>query len=85
MLFQLVALLTHGYQFPQLQLENFVKPVMLSGSRTEPQEAVNLRESGNSTKYAMPYRAVLLMTELGKCYIIEKKKKKNFLLKCKLL
>lgn len=62
---QLIALLTVGYQFPDLQLDSFVKPVVPPGSRAEPHELLSARDTGNSSKYPMPYRAVLLMAELG--------------------
>ncbi|KDR08910.1 hypothetical protein L798_00564, partial [Zootermopsis nevadensis] len=62
---QLVALLTLGYQFPHLQLDSFVKPVVPPGSRAEPHELLSALDTGNSTKYPVPYRAVLLMAEMG--------------------
>ena len=66
--FQLVALLTHGYQFPQLQLDNFIKPLSFGVCRQETHEMTSLKDSSNSTKYEMPYRAVLLMAEMGKLF-----------------
>jgi hypothetical protein len=69
-MFQLVVLLTLGYQFPHLQLDSFVKPVVPAGSRAEPQEVLSSHDTGNSAKYPMPYRAVLLMAEMGVSLIL---------------
>jgi len=62
---QLIALLTLGYQFPHLQLDSFVKPLVPPGSRAEPHEVLSAHDTGNSSRYPMPYRAVLLMAEMG--------------------
>jgi anaphase-promoting complex subunit 1 len=62
---QLIALLTLGYQLPHLQLDSFVKPLVPPGSRAEPHEVLSAHDTGNSSRYSMPYRAVLLMAEMG--------------------
>jgi hypothetical protein len=53
-----------------LQLDSFVKPVVPAGSRAEPQEVLSSHGTGNSSKYPMPYRAVLLMAEMGMSLIL---------------
>ncbi|XP_069677644.1 anaphase-promoting complex subunit 1 isoform X2 [Periplaneta americana] len=62
---QLIALLMLGYELPHLQLDNFVRLIVPPGSRAEPQELLSTQDMGNSSKYDMPYRAVLLMAEMG--------------------
>lgn len=62
---QLIALLTVGYQFSHLQLDSFVKPIVPPGSRAEPHELLSAHDTGNSSKYPVPYQAVLLMAEMG--------------------
>jgi hypothetical protein len=67
---QLVALLTLGYRFPHLQLDSFVRLVVPPGSRAEPHEVLSSHDTGKSSKYPMPYRAVLLMAEMGMSHVL---------------